>query len=642
MATAEVLPIEITAKDGSRPAWDSVRQQASETKRALQDLKSALTGLSQGSAESIAQLRNPYVLLAAAIVGVGVVSVTSSRQLAEMGKEASLIGVRASAIDGLGDALKRAGGNADDALSGLKNLRTQLDLNQRDGGYLEKLFGLNGKSLLDATGGLRSIEQVYGDLAQMILNARNRTEALEIATNAFGGQSAPAMVKAIEGGATSLEKLAKTDLDPLIKQSQDVARVWENLFSGKDSDSWFDRMKRRAADLGNELMIAGAAILGSKEALNMQEARRNRDGWAAANETYDNVDPAALKAGFGGTPKPRQTVTPSNRQVDTARTDYDRALNSIGKHISLMEADARAVGATAGEHEKLRVEAQLLDAAQRAGIEITGQRMEQFRALGERAKAAADQLAVLKLQNDLLFERAQMGRSEAEQNVFARLRAAGVEYNSEQGQMLASQIRFNDALKETSDISKDALKSFISDLRAGKSAGEAFANVLDRIAEKLANKAIDSAVNSATGGLSGLFSGVFGGGAAASSGGTGLSLTTTGGFYHSGGIVGAEPTALRYMHAAHFDSAPRFHAGLAPNEFPAILQDGEGVFTKGQMAAMGAGDTYRVSISNSYTNVDPSMKAYIEAQNRALEKRIMAQLPAAVAKVRADRPTAIN
>lgn len=60
--------------------------------------------------------------------------------------------------------------------------------------------------------------------------------------------------------------------------------------------------------------------------------------------------------------------------------------------------------------------------------------------------------------------------------------------------------------------------------------------------------------------------------------------------FHSGGIVGSEGGAPRLVHSAYFDRAPRMHSGgLAGDEVPAILQRGEGVFTRQQMKALGGG-----------------------------------------------------
>ncbi len=57
---------------------------------------------------------------------------------------------------------------------------------------------------------------------------------------------------------------------------------------------------------------------------------------------------------------------------------------------------------------------------------------------------------------------------------------------------------------------------------------------------------------------------------------------------HTGGVIGAEQLASRYVPQTVFEDAPRYHRGgrIGANEVPAILQRGEGVFTQGQMAAM--------------------------------------------------------
>ena len=66
--------------------------------------------------------------------------------------------------------------------------------------------------------------------------------------------------------------------------------------------------------------------------------------------------------------------------------------------------------------------------------------------------------------------------------------------------------------------------------------------------------------------------------------------------YHTGGIVGSDSASPRNVSPALFSMAPRFHSGLMPGEFPAILKKGEGVFTPGQMSAMGGS-----TIINHYT-----------------------------------------
>jgi len=49
---------------------------------------------------------------------------------------------------------------------------------------------------------------------------------------------------------------------------------------------------------------------------------------------------------------------------------------------------------------------------------------------------------------------------------------------------------------------------------------------------------------------------------------------------HEGGIVGKNASFMRLVPESTFANAPRLHKGLAPDEFPAILQKGEIVLPK--------------------------------------------------------------
>lgn len=69
------------------------------------------------------------------------------------------------------------------------------------------------------------------------------------------------------------------------------------------------------------------------------------------------------------------------------------------------------------------------------------------------------------------------------------------------------------------------------------------------------------------------------------------------GEFHTGGIIGVDGMS-RFIHPAYWDNAPRFHSGgIAGNEVPIVAQQGEGVFTPAQMAALGARSSPNVSLT---------------------------------------------
>lgn len=146
---------------------------------------------------------------------------------------------------------------------------------------------------------------------------------------------------------------------------------------------------------------------------------------------------------------------------------------------------------------------------------------------------------------------------------------------------------------------------------ASRSIGMSFSSAMDRVAfdtergihglDLLKAAALDvlrviymrGVVEPSTNALVGGLGGLFGGG---SSQGVGMGIGNnsnigTGGAdiwptMHDGGIVGLESGERRYVHPAYFENAPRLHTGLMPNEFPAVLEKGEGVFTQEQMRAL--------------------------------------------------------
>lgn len=151
------------------------------------------------------------------------------------------------------------------------------------------------------------------------------------------------------------------------------------------------------------------------------------------------------------------------------------------------------------------------------------------------------------------------------------------------------------------------------------------------------------------GGLLSVFGGSVGngfGGSAPQPGGTGLDsggVLSNAPQMHTGGVYG-DNLVTTTVNNNVFNNAPKFHSGLKPNEFPAILEKTEGVFTRGQMRAIGRGleltNAERIMASRAAslqamknsaqpipdrTVVNSNSSAYsdsqIKAQGRAVERQ---------------------
>jgi tape measure domain-containing protein len=102
----------------------------------------------------------------------------------------------------------------------------------------------------------------------------------------------------------------------------------------------------------------------------------------------------------------------------------------------------------------------------------------------------------------------------------------------------------------------------------------------------------------------GFISGLFGGYDSSLTGqSTGFGDWTAGLGFHNGARVGLDaPTFVRALPSSMFATAPRYHSGLASDEFPAILQKGETVIPKGG----GVGPNFNIIINNNKPDAEVS------------------------------------
>ncbi|MHC1727957.1 MAG: hypothetical protein AB9866_18470 [Syntrophobacteraceae bacterium] len=164
---------------------------------------------------------------------------------------------------------------------------------------------------------------------------------------------------------------------------------------------------------------------------------------------------------------------------------------------------------------------------------------------------------------------------------FEKMRQSGSEFIDETGSGLTKLFRNN----------------FKSELNSADKLWDSFCKSLLNSFSKTVAKIASSWLENIVGSIFGSTGTIFGGGGG---GEAGVSAE----IFHSGGVAG-DANVHRMTSPILFAGAPRLHSGLAPDEFPAILQKGERVIPRGDISP-GASAQYRAPrvsiVVNDYSN----------------------------------------
>jgi len=294
------------------------------------------------------------------------------------------------------------------------------------------------------------------------------------------------------------------------------------------------------------------------------------------------TNPAAVTAARDQTTRLSEQLRPDKSKAaapeapDTSA--YDRATEAVLKYIEVTKAAAQAVDQGAGEQEKLKAIAQLTAAGMKDGLTPAAAAAKaEMSGLGEKAGAAADALARAKIASQIDFGLKTSLLSQGDLAIATQLKTVyGNDVTSALNSAEAAQLRFNAAAKETSSAIENSLVSGLTDIVSRtKSVGQGFTDMAAAVVKSIEQMVIKiMVVEPLMRALQGAVTGGF------NLSGIGFNPIAGVSGHHAGGMVGSEPTFIRYVHPAYFDDAPRFHSGgIAGDEVPIIAKRGEGVFT---------------------------------------------------------------
>lgn len=371
--------------------------------------------------------------------------------LADLDDASTRTGASAEFIQKLEYAVRLAGGAAGDATEGITKFARVVSEAGQGTTDFSRLLEANGVALRDAGGGLRSIEQLLPEVANLIQNAANPMDQLNIATEAFGRSGGPAMVNALKDGAEGL------------KAAGDEASRLGGIIS--------DEVVKSAAELDDDFtrleIVAGA--------------------WAktAAVAIGEYLLPAIERVTLGLRTLIALVDTPV---ADFVNNGFEKTYNSIiGRGNATIRPDAfGGLDADEGSSGRMRVD-------------ITGGRRTVIPSKGGAGRGGGGRSA------ESVARSAERARDVADlENVRRATELARFE-----------QERYNQAMDDMREVASAGLGTLVDGLMEGKDAAELLNDVLNDVLKSLANLAQQMLLNGLFGGGSagagGLLSGLFGG-----------------------------------------------------------------------------------------------------------------------------------
>ena len=472
----------------------------------------------------------------------------------------------------------------------------------------------------------------------------------------------------------------------------------------QDLDAAIDRAKAPSRTLQQRVAASGRTMDDYRASLQQQRAVAAAPKAAPADDFNDRFAPAlakplntdridqqrridevtealrkqSLTAGMSAIEQEKYNLAVSAGTLTdkTARDAIDAKVNSlhalndtreitdqIKGQTAATNAEAQSLNMTGAAAAAYRMEQEALSREKIKGVALSPDLIARIRAEGDAYRVASENLAQLRLQQSIGFDRAQLGRTDSEADVYNRLNAAGVLQNGQIASAAAAgaaqQIKLNQALTTTKGLVTDVVSGFAKDYRnaiqqgasATEALGTAGVNALGKIEDKLIDMATQQLVAKALGAVtgSGLLGSLFGI-ASAGSGGTAGNLPALhaqGGFIRGPGsgtsdsiparlsngefVVKADAVAKHrsMLEAINSGNIPSFASGglvggsaMPPPRWSSGSGDGRGAPTINIYPVAGSTMDVTQNDDNTFTLVGRMIDNKIKSYDRSMPDRV--------------------
>lgn len=490
--------------------------------------------------------------------------------LEEIGKTASESSVAVGGINLLASAIRELRqAIAPTRDEELKDLQSEIAGYQTSlGGRLDAYFGLEAPNISNAKKRLRELNEEIA--AEQLEAEKEKQEALRKARDAAAERDKSALLAIEKDFQQKFKDITQTERERAVEEAETAKRRIDALF--KDN---------RNSDAADRARSAVDASLSAKLAKIDDEAARPARQLAEANQKVVESLEKRLQVESLSDPKKRFVQAELDKLNANATDEYRQRVKELSAAIydkqkaeqdskEASEAHERALEELNRELLELKpsydTAKQALDEWKEKMIQDLGGVTEENRRFIEQL----EQLYNLKLKE--IYDKSLQDSNKWEDGAVRALNRYAEEATN--------------AAKNAEEVFGSASKKIEDTLVDMVSTGEFSFKKIGDLIQSIQQDILRSFIRqNITGPIASELGGLLGGGGGGASGGGGFFSSIFSSIFHSGGVVAETMAARRAVPAHVFMGAPRFHDGLMPDEFPAILQKGETVLPKGMKQA---------------------------------------------------------